>query len=365
MDRKSSDSSIYDHGTRFRSGVVIDLTLRCPLTCDHCTVSSSPERTEEFPLEQLTALIDDLGADPGVELVVFSGGEPFLKPDRLHALVEAATCNALKVEIVTSGYWARSPARACSVLEGLPPVNHISLSADKYHLPFVPLEWVRNAAEAALSLGIGVGVFVVLENGEDDFLDRLRDAMGNALLADIELLVESVHLAGRAARTPAIAEAVEWVSFDELPALTCEMPATPVIRSDGRVLTCCGDIMSDPENWPSLTYGNLKQETISDLLDRADRNPLTHALRVLGPRKLGEIANERAGRQLFTRLFEHRNICDICRAVTTDPEAYGFVNEYLKDPDVANRIAAMRLLRYGELPVQAEAPISNRTSGSC
>ena len=52
-------------------------TNRCPLTCRHCVVSASPERTDKMDIGLAERAIRDAAAW-GVLTVGFSGGEPLL-----------------------------------------------------------------------------------------------------------------------------------------------------------------------------------------------------------------------------------------------------------------------------------------------
>lgn len=61
--------------------VVWNVTRRCNLRCVHC-YSKSTDQTpaDELPTAEAVRLIDDL-ADYGVPVILFSGGEPLMRPD--------------------------------------------------------------------------------------------------------------------------------------------------------------------------------------------------------------------------------------------------------------------------------------------
>jgi 12,18-didecarboxysiroheme deacetylase len=82
--------------------VVWNVTRACNLRCVHCyahAVERSRER--ELSREQGLALIDDL-ADFGVPVVLFSGGEPLVRPD-LVELARYAVGKGLRAVISTNG----------------------------------------------------------------------------------------------------------------------------------------------------------------------------------------------------------------------------------------------------------------------
>ena len=91
------------HFSRDKKPVVVwNVTRRCNLHCIHCYSSS---KDQEYPGELATAegreLLDDLAAF-GVPTVLFSGGEPLMRPD-LFDLVEHARRLDLRAVLSTNG----------------------------------------------------------------------------------------------------------------------------------------------------------------------------------------------------------------------------------------------------------------------
>jgi MoaA/NifB/PqqE/SkfB family radical SAM enzyme len=79
----------------------IDLTDDCPLFCSHCSNSSGPGRDTHFPIARLLDIL--CGArDLGLEMVVYSGGEPLRYPDLDEALL-AAKIGGTPATIFTTG----------------------------------------------------------------------------------------------------------------------------------------------------------------------------------------------------------------------------------------------------------------------
>src|SRR5512137_549697 len=75
--------------------VVWNCTRRCNLKCVHCySASQNREYPNELTTAEGRALIDDL-AQFGAPVILFSGGEPLMRPD-LVALAAYATSNGLR-----------------------------------------------------------------------------------------------------------------------------------------------------------------------------------------------------------------------------------------------------------------------------
>ena len=138
-----------------RLGLII--TYRCNAECCHCFFESGPNREERMDLKLGLKAINE-AARLGVEWISFTGGEPFLELNLLEELVDYSTYIGMKTEVVSNGYWAKTPAIAAQVLESLRKrgLDVLNLSIDDFHQEQVPINNVRNAYNTALKLGIKI-----------------------------------------------------------------------------------------------------------------------------------------------------------------------------------------------------------------
>lgn len=81
--------------------VVWNVTSCCNLTCTHCYASVGQNTGHELSTPEALAVIDDLAAF-GCPVLLFSGGEPFVRPDIL-TLARYATQKGLRVVFSTNG----------------------------------------------------------------------------------------------------------------------------------------------------------------------------------------------------------------------------------------------------------------------
>ncbi len=82
--------------------VVWNVTKRCNLRCVHCYAGSEgPAAADELSREEGLALLDDLRGF-GSPVVLFSGGEPLMRPDLL-PLIEHAVRGGMRAVISTNG----------------------------------------------------------------------------------------------------------------------------------------------------------------------------------------------------------------------------------------------------------------------
>jgi len=80
--------------------VVWNVTSRCNLSCTHCYAATEGEQSE-LSTDEALALIDDLAAF-GAPVLLFSGGEPLVRPDIL-TLARHAVGQGLRVVFSTNG----------------------------------------------------------------------------------------------------------------------------------------------------------------------------------------------------------------------------------------------------------------------
>jgi radical SAM protein with 4Fe4S-binding SPASM domain len=87
----------------YRPVVFWNITARCNLACTHCYNASGPLSTGEGELSTAEAktVIDDL-ARTGVPLIIFTGGEPLMRPD-LFELAHCAEARGVKTALSTNG----------------------------------------------------------------------------------------------------------------------------------------------------------------------------------------------------------------------------------------------------------------------
>ena len=97
---EESDRLRYRAGAHRRPVVVWNCTPTCNLACSHCYAAYAGEQ-KVLSTEQALAVIDDL-ADFGAPVILFSGGEPFTRPD-IRQLAEHAKARGIRVTFSTNG----------------------------------------------------------------------------------------------------------------------------------------------------------------------------------------------------------------------------------------------------------------------
>ena len=111
MDEYYGDALRYSHNAhRMKSGaaegmgpvVVWNSTRTCNLRCRHCYMESDGQKYDgELTTEEAKRFIDDL-AEFRVPVLLFSGGEPLIRPD-FFALAEHAAERGVRPTLSTNG----------------------------------------------------------------------------------------------------------------------------------------------------------------------------------------------------------------------------------------------------------------------
>ena len=97
---EESDPLRYRKGAHRKPIVVWNCTPACNLSCSHCYAACAGEQ-KVLTTEQARAVIDDIAAFQ-VPVLLFSGGEPFARPD-IRALAAYAKEKGLRVTFSTNG----------------------------------------------------------------------------------------------------------------------------------------------------------------------------------------------------------------------------------------------------------------------
>ena len=141
--------------------VVWNMTRQCNLKCRHCYAQAQIKKTSnELTTQEGKALIDDLSRF-GAPVILFSGGEPIMRPD-LPELAEYAVARGLRAVISTNGTLiTRELARVLKKiglsyvgisLDGMEQVNDRFRGVSGAFAQ--ALKGIRNCREAGIKVGL-------------------------------------------------------------------------------------------------------------------------------------------------------------------------------------------------------------------
>jgi pyruvate-formate lyase-activating enzyme len=257
-------------------------TYQCNLTCPHCCVPI--EWTDRLDVAAAVRFLEE-AHDYGIEVLGFTGGEPFLYPEFVQTLCRRGAELGFRFDkIMTNGVWFRDAAHLEAVLGELAAsgfTGKLGLSVDKFHGVHTArlAEFCRTARRAfcrdsilALSYASrhpdqGLEPVHALARALDAVVDWSPVLRRYLLVApDLTMTLNWNHLAPveRAERFTGAWDG-QWFAEDY-----CEGPGQAlIVNPRGEVKPCCG-FASD---LVQLTIGNIYRDTVRQIVRRGRRHP--------------------------------------------------------------------------------------------
>ena len=135
------------------------VTNACTGRCKHCSEGDHTACGEHIAPTVAADAVRKIAGAYDIKTVMTFGGEPLLYPDAVYAVMTAATeLNIPKRQVITNGYFAKTPEKIRTVAEKLAAcgVNDLLLSVDAFHQETIPLEPVKIFAAEAKKCGIPI-----------------------------------------------------------------------------------------------------------------------------------------------------------------------------------------------------------------
>lgn len=316
-------------------------TNNCTARCRHCSMRSGPDRTERLTYTQIEPILTQAFAELELEFVAFAGGEPTLLGEDLLKALRLCRAHGVPTRIITNAFWAHTPEAARATLRELRDagLDQINLSTDDYHLPWISLQRIRNAFEAARELDFS-SVAIGNCSGPQSALTPARinsefgggqmrwryDEGGRSLDYDREVGGQMIVVSN--ARTQRIGRATEEMSADEFQTdesvnLQDELGGcsyavrSPGVTPNGHLVSCCSFELEDN---PILDYGDLREQPLSTVLDAADEDLITNLIAILGPPKIKQALEELCPDELDFPAESYQCYCEVCHDLVTRPQ---------------------------------------------
>jgi hypothetical protein len=257
-------------------------TYQCNLNCPHCCVPI--EWTDRLEISAAVRFLEDAHAH-GIHTLGFTGGEPFLYPEFMHAVCRRASTLVLRFDkIMTNGVWYRDAEHLEATLRGLAEAGFtgkLGLSVDKFHgIQTTRLAKFCRAARRVFDRDNIVSVSYA-SRAPDQGLEPVH-ALANELdgvIAWSEVLKRPLLVA------PSLTMTLNWnhlAPVERAERFTgawdgrwfqedyCEGPGQAlIVNPRGEVKPCCG-FASDLDQ---LTIGNIYRDSVPRIIRRARRHP--------------------------------------------------------------------------------------------
>jgi pyruvate-formate lyase-activating enzyme len=251
-------------------------TYHCNISCRHCYNSSGPHaKAQRIELDAMRAIIAQMpGA--GIAALNLTGGEPFLYPDDLMALIAAGRAARLDtISIYTNGFWAETAEKADKMLARLATAglmqgagDFIKVSTGAYHQEFVGFDRIVLLAQRyhrmfARKLPVD---YEVAPGGKDHSADIRKDLAIEGLDRCIAISFRETQPLGRARDLPG-----NKLKPIDVP---CGIIEEIVFDPDGTARPCCG---FNNEN-DGVAIGMADVHSLRDLVKRMQNDPVLQFL---------------------------------------------------------------------------------------
>lgn len=308
MDPRATLQLLATMPMRF-SGLVVENTNRCNARCEICYQSAGPKGSDILGRGRLPRDVIERCIREAIEIPTLTprfhlaGGESFMDLEECYALFSAA-CAAgyLDITCTTNAFWARKMDKARVVTENArrAGLTSMEISWDYWHQPYIPATAVANALIAckAADIETNLRVLTTKTHGLDEALAALPE---DALNAAHRITSGPVFATGRAALT---------TPLDDLHASpsgssgSCHAVLNLTVNSFGNVFPCCAGF----DQTKNYTFGNIHTESIVDIADRINADPIARTVVFRGVEALLPVLR-RAGVDIGE---EFKNMCQLC-----------------------------------------------------
>jgi organic radical activating enzyme len=251
-------------------------TYHCNISCRHCYNGSGPHaKAQRIELDAMRAIIAQMpGA--GIAALNLTGGEPFLYPDDLMALIAAGRASRLDaISIYSNGFWAETAEKADKMLARLAAAglmqgagDFIKVSTGAYHQEFVGFDRVVLLAQRyhrmfARKLAVD---YEVAPGDKARSAEVRKHLAAESLDQCIAISFRETQPLGRARNL----QGSELTTID----VPCGMIEEIVFDPDGTARPCCG---FNNEN-DGVAIGMADVHSLRDLVKRMQNDPVLQFL---------------------------------------------------------------------------------------
>ena len=331
------------------SGIALLTTLRCTAACDNCCFGCTPIQGRSMTFEEMKEYVDmSIEAYPdSISSLDLTGGECMLLGKDIDKILAYAKSKGLKCFMVSNAFWASDYDKAYKTLKRLKSkgLTKVSFSTGNDHNQYVPWQNVRNAAVAAARLGFPTEIRVEDRIGYMSVLNHLNGDI------DVVTLIKQGKLSMTTSPWMEYPNKAKKSRSWKIPLRDLDKPdpckslfENIIINPYGEVYACCGIGVC---HIPQMRLGNIHQDNIKTIYERAFRDFLKIWLFTKGPHDVLKFVSEKTGQKFNWHTTHH---CDLCRIIFTDKAIIPFIKEHFYD------VAYFPLLSY-----EVEAKQANET----
>lgn len=296
------------------------LTYRCNSKCEHCYCYTDKDdhSGDELRFADIEPLIIQ-AKSMGMTGVGLSGGEPFLLHELICSTVECAKKHGMNVNLATNAFWAKQYDKALELLNHLkdlgfhPPRDSIAVSAGQFHLPHISRDCTKNLIKAyRFAFGLPLPridfEYVV---GNEHILKEYKSYLSEHGISEQDYkLVERTNFQTTGNSKIVSDKVITKRSVSVFQSL-CPWVKDLIVDPYGNVYPCCGFNRYNK----GIIIGNIHNQSLEEINNRAQVNPVTRMLRFHSFAYLHSIL-----RRQFNLPDDADGLCDICEDIFANQE---------------------------------------------
>lgn len=304
------------------------LTYKCNAECRMCCFECGPHRDESFPTKDMLEIIDQAheykeSGSGTLGTIGFSGGEAFLRFDDVLEVSRRAHNYGFRVVCTSNGFWGTNAKRAEEYVEEFHEagLSKLSLSFDRFHNEYIPVENIKNIIEAAKKYSVEIEIGSIVTHSTSD-LGNMFSALSESLI-NVRHVVAPCLPVGAAAKN---LDADDYIIDEYL--LTrdthCTDLNTIAIYPGGDVFPCCSQLGM----MEAMKLGNIYQSTLDDIMKSYNSNMLIRIINKFGLTWFVDKAKEIGYRDFYSEPLINR--CDLCFKILSDPNLIELLQPYIE-----------------------------------
>lgn len=301
-------------------GLAFLMTDKCNASCNMCCFSCTPKGKALLDKEVMKDYMRQAAELGTVTTVSFSGGESIIYYDQLKECIEYAKSLGFRSTLVSNGFWAKDYEQGYKKIKGLVDVglSALSISVDKYHQEFVPIESVKNAIRIIDQFGLPSAISLMdLKDGESVYhsVEALRPEIYGK-----NLIVYPVFPAGKALETVDPDQLIRACSSETA---QCPFDHFITVLFDGTLMMCCTQFSRD---LPMTHLGKFGETSLKEAIDNFNKDDFIYVMMANGLGWYAKIAREMG----FKVEDNYCVSCHLCHELMSNPEFVKQVEPYVK-----------------------------------
>jgi hypothetical protein len=298
-----------------------------------CCYSCTPQGNTRLDLDTVKDYIRQAHERGDVKTISFSGGEAVLHYNDLRDSMKYAQELGLKSTLVTNGFWGSDVAKGYEMLKGLVEVGlqDVSMSVDRFHQEYVPIESVRNAIRIAERLGV-LSTLSLMDTRGNNSVSEILSCLRPEIYQK-NLIVYPCSNTGAAVKN---IPANQFIRVVDRYSAACPYENDIVILFDGKIMFCCSQYS---HKIPIVWLGHISDTSLEQAVTHLQCNDYLYLLLKYGFRWYIGLAW-----RLGFKLREKYSVsCELCYELFTNEKFLYVAGPHVKRE--ADRIRLEKLLK--------------------